>query len=60
MLKTVYPLKLGLVGGIITKWHNSCKTDPSAPIFLSNMHCLMLKVWRKFEQNRTKAIKVIE
>ena len=24
------------------------------------MHCLMVKVWCKFEQNRTEAIKVIE
>ena len=32
-------------GPIITKWHNSCNTDPSASIFLLNMHCLMVKVW---------------
>ena len=32
----------------------------ATPIFLSNMHCLMVKVWCKYEQNRTKAIKVIE
>ena len=44
----------------ITKWHNSCNTDPSAPIFLPNVLCLMVKVWYKFEQNRKKAIKVIE
>ena len=44
----------------ITKWHNSCNTDPSAPIFLSNMQCLMDKVPCQFEQNRTKAIIVIE
>ena len=44
----------------ITKRHNSCNTDPSAPIFLLNMHSLMVKVWCKFEQNWTKAIKVIE
>ena len=44
----------------ITKRNNSCNTDPSAPIFLSNMHCLMVKVWCKSEQNRTKAIKVTE
>ena len=43
----------------ITKWHNSCNTDPSAPIFLSNMHCLIVTVWCKFEQNPTKAVKVI-
>ena len=44
----------------ITKWHNACNTDPSDPIFLSNMHCLMVKVWCKFEQNWTKPINVIE
>ena len=44
----------------ITKRHNSCNTDPSAPIFLSNVHCVMVKVWCKFEQIQTKAIKVIE
>ena len=44
----------------ITKWHNYCNTDPSAPIFLSNMHCLMVKVWWNCEQNLPKAIKVIE
>ena len=43
----------------ITKWQNSCNADPSAPIFLPNVHCLMAKAWCKFEQNRTKAIKVI-
>ena len=30
------------------KVHNSCNTDPSAPIFLSNMHCLMVMVWCKY------------
>ena len=44
----------------ITKWHNSCNTDPLAPIFLSNMHCLMVMVWCKYGQNQTKAIKVID
>ena len=44
----------------ITKWQNSCNNDPSAPIFLQNMHCLMVMVWCKFEQNWTKVIKVIE
>ena len=44
----------------ITKWHNSCNTDPSAPIFLPSVQCLMVKVWCKFEQNLKKAIKVIE
>ena len=39
----------------ITKWHNSCNTDPSAPIFLPNVHCLMVKVWCKFEQNLKKS-----
>ena len=28
----------------ITKWHNSCNIDPSAPFFLQNMQCLMVKV----------------
>ena len=41
----------------ITKWHNSCNTDPSAPFFLQNMQCVMVKVWRKFEQNRAIATK---
>ena len=44
----------------ITKWHNSGNTDPSAHIFLPKLHCLMVKVWCKFEQNWTKAIKVID
>ena len=44
----------------ITKRHNSYDTDPAAPIFLLNMHSLMVKVRCKFEQNRTKAIEVIE
>ena len=44
----------------ITKWHNSCNTDPSAPIFLQNMQCLVVKVWCKFEQNRARATKVTE
>ena len=44
----------------ITKWHNSCNTDLLAPIFLPNMHCLIVKVWCKFEQNQIKAIQVIE
>ena len=44
----------------ITKWHNSCNIDPSAPFFLHNMQCLMVKVWRKFKQNQAKAIRVIE
>ena len=40
------PLKLRVAGGIInliiriTKRHNSCNTDPSAPISLLNMHSL--------------------
>ena len=38
----------------ITKWHNSCNTDTLAPIFLPNMHCLMVKMWCKFEQKLTK------
>ena len=46
---------------MMTKRCNSCNTDtdPSAPIFLSNVHCLMVKVWCEFEQNWTKAIEVI-
>ena len=39
----------------ITKWHNSCNTGLSAPFFLPNMHCLTVKVWCEFEQNRTKS-----
>ena len=45
----------------ITKRHTSCNTDLSAPIFLSNVHCLMGNVWCEVEQNWTKAVlKVIE
>ena len=44
----------------ITKWHNSCNTDPSAPIFLPNMHCLIVKVWCKFDQNWLNTFKVTE
>ena len=44
----------------IKKWHNSCNTDPSAPIFLSNMHCLIVKVWCKFDQNWLNTFKVTE
>ena len=40
----------------ITKRHNSCYSDPSVPIFLANVHCLMGEVWCNFEQNQTKAI----
>ena len=29
----------------ITKRHNSCNTDPSALIFLANVHCPMGEVW---------------
>ena len=39
---------------------NSCNADPSGPTFLANVHCLMGKVWYNFEQNQTKAIKVLE
>ena len=42
------------------KEHKSCNADPLAPIFLANVHCLMGKVWCNFEQNQTKAVKVIE
>ena len=44
----------------ITKWHNCYSIDPSAPSFLQNMQCLMVKVWWKFKQNQTKATRVIE
>ena len=44
----------------ITKWHDSCNTDPSAPIFLSNVHCLIVKVCCTFDQNLKKAVQVIE
>ena len=45
MLKTVYPTKTAFCGG----YNNSCNSNPSAPIFLSNMHCLMVKVWCKYK-----------
>ena len=48
------------VYSIDTKRHNSCNTNPSAPIFLLHVHCLIVKAWCKFEHNRKKAIKVIE
>ena len=41
----------------ITKWHNSCNTDPSAPIFLQNVQCLMVRCgenWNKFRQELLK------
>ena len=56
--KYVLPVTIQLIVRI-TKWHNSCNTDPSAPIFLPNVHCLMVKVWCIFEQNLKKAIKLI-
>ena len=37
----------------------TCNTDPSAPIVLLSMHCLIVMVC-KYEQNPTKAIQVIE
>ena len=43
-----------------TKRHNSCNADPSALIFLANMHCLMGEEWCNTEQNQTKAIEVKE
>ena len=43
-----------------TMRHNSCNADPSAPIFLANVHCLMGEVWCNFEQNQTKTIEVTE
>ena len=43
----------------MTKWHNSCNIDPSAPFFLQNMQCLMVKVCWKFKQNWEKATRVI-
>ena len=54
-MKTVYPTT-----NKVTKWHNSYNADPSAPIFLANVHCLMGKVWCNFQENREKATKVIE
>ena len=33
-----------LMSGGVTKWHNSCNTDPSAPIFPPNTHCGMVMV----------------
>ena len=53
-LSGYYPL----MSGGITMWHNSCNTDPSVPILSPNMHCLMVMVWCKFEQNRTKILKL--
>ena len=44
----------------ITKWHNSCNTDPSAPFFLQKMQCVMVKVWCKFDQNWLNTFKVTE
>ena len=44
----------------ITKWHNSCNTDPSAPFFLQNVYCLMVKVWCKFDQIWLNTFKVTE
>ena len=44
----------------ITKWHNSYTTDPSAPFFLQNMQCLLVKVWWKFKQNQAKPTWVTE
>ena len=58
LLKTVFPPKTSFCRGIITKRHNSSNTDPSVPNFLPHVHCLMVNVWCKCEQNRTKAIKV--
>ena len=49
-----------LMSGGITKWHNSYNTDPSAPIFPPNKHCLMVMVLSKFEQNRTNISYVTE
>ena len=40
-LFVLYPLK----SGGITKWHNSCNTDPSAPILPPDMYYLMVMVW---------------
>ena len=33
-----------LMSGGITKWHNSCDTDPSVPIYTPKTHCLMVVV----------------
>ena len=57
---------LKAIGGVdltkyaLSKWHNSCNTDPSAPFFLQNMHCVMVKVWCKFDQNWLNTFKVTE
>ena len=51
---------LSIIRQRITKRRNSCNADPSAPLFLADVHCLMGDVWCNFEQNQTKAIKVIE
>ena len=39
--------------------HNSHNTDPSAPIFVANMYCVMAQVWCKLYQNWTKGIENI-
>ena len=44
---------------IITMGHNSANTDPSAPVFLSHMHCVMVQAWFKLYQNWTDGIEVI-
>ena len=49
-----------LLSSGITMWHNSCNTDPSVPIVSPNMHCLMVMVLCKFEQNRTNISYVTE
>ena len=46
-LKTLYALSVI----IQTFYCKNAKNDPSAPIFLSNMHGLMVKVWCKFGQS---------
>ena len=55
-LSGFYPL----MSGGITKWHCSCNTDPSVPIFSPNTLCLMVMVLWKFEQNRTNIFYVTE
>ena len=42
-----------LMSAGITKWHDFCNTDPLSPILPPKMHCLMVIVWLKCEQNRT-------
>ena len=48
----------------ITKWHNSCNTDPSAPIFPQNMQCLMgenlNKIGQELQKVQSKDVKMMK